>query len=171
MTQIKFSDELLLQFDQLNGEFTDNAFSTGDLAAQVADEYGHLYAHADILRALADQTHIQYDSLRDRERVARAIPRSARLQYPLSFHQWRACMSRHSDPISIAEWAVSQDKLPTVNEIREHVGADPENPRWLKRFIRLQDIAQSIIIDDDTPGHVVDICVQIVSIEACPPMP
>ena len=169
--QIKFADELLQQFDQLNSEFTDNAFGTGDLAVSVVIEYSHLYEHADILKALAAQTHIQYDSLRDRERVSRAIPLNARQIYPLSFHQWRACMSRQSDPLLVAEWCVSQDKLPTVEEIRNHVGPYPEKPRWLKQFIRLQDIAQNVLDNKDTPGHVIDVLVPVVAIEGIPPMP
>jgi hypothetical protein len=171
MTQIKFADELLLQFDQLNSEFSDNAFSTGDLSIQTVDEYSHLFEHADILRALADATHIQYDSLRDRERVARAIPLKARQIYPLSFHQWRACMSRHSDPIQVAEWCVDQDKLPTVEEIRNHVGPDPEVPKWLKTWNKMQQLAEALVMYDDTPASVYEVAVQVGSIEWHPPYP
>lgn len=165
MTQIKFADDILLQFDQLNSEFTDNAFGMGDLAAQVVDEYLHVAEHADILRSLGNATHIQYDTLRDRERVARAIPRSARMQYPLSFHQWRACLSLKSNPLEVADWCVSQDKLPTVNEIRLHVqGISLDEPAWLRRFIKLQEAAQVILSDDRTPPHVVEALVPVVSI-------
>jgi hypothetical protein len=171
---IKFADELIDKFIQLNGEFSDNAFITGDLAVDTTTEYGHLFEHADILYALADATHIQYDSLRDRERVARAVLHSARLEYPLSFHQWRACVREGVDPIPIASWAVTGGKdggIATVEEIREYAIPDPKTPRWLKKFLQMQKLASAIIKDRNAPAHVIEMCMDIMPVQACPPMP
>jgi hypothetical protein len=171
MSQIKFADELLLQFDQLNADFSDNAFTTGDLACNVVDEYTHAFEHADILRNLADQTHIQYDSLRDRERVSRAVSHDARLQYPLSFHQWRALVRKDIDPIPDAEWCVSQDKLPTVAEIYRHMQGFSNEPQWLKKFMQMQKLASAILKDSNAPAHVIEMCMDIMPVQACPPLP
>jgi hypothetical protein len=174
VSQIKFADELLLQFDQLNSELTDNAFRMGDLCVNVCDEYGHLYKHADILHAIADNTAACYDTLRARESVARAVCRQARLEYPLSFHQWRALVRKDTDPLPMADWALTGGKdggIATVKEIYRHLGKDPDMPLWLRVFTNMQREAQCIITDNTAPAHVIEMCMDIVPVIPCPPMP
>jgi hypothetical protein len=172
--QIKFADELLLQFDQLNSELTDNAFRMGDLCVNVCDEYGHIYQHSDILRAIADNTGMCYDTLRDRERVARAVSRDARMEIPLSFHQWRSLVRKDTDPLPMAYWALTGGRdggIATVKEIQHRMGKDPELPEWLRAWNKMKQLAGMVVMYDDTPASVYEVAVQVGSIEWHPPLP
>jgi hypothetical protein len=175
---INFSDGLIDELAQYNDELTANAWRIGDLLVMAVDEYKHLTKYAaPILRELASQTGGSAETYRDRERVCRKIPPKARAKYPLSFHQFRACLAAGDNWQFYAEWAMEyaddhNGRPASVDAIRAQVsGNDDEDPTWMKQFMKIQEKAEVVLCNPETPAHVRDALDKLIRIDPHPPRP
>lgn len=122
-------------------------FLVGDTVAELIDEFCTLdwesnnAIKAEIRRQASNVTGLAFDTVRDRERVARAVPVDLRGEYPLlGFHHWRALLSAGPRFHMYVRWAAaesdSRGKPPPVDEIYARIASAGDRisiPLWMRR--------------------------------------
>lgn len=151
-------------------QFTDDSdrsqWGIGDVAAALVDELGGQYGKARVRQRIAVESGLAPETVRDREGCARFYPERVRALYPFTFHQFKAIKSARERWEEYADWAVASmdeygGRTPPVAVIRAKIkgnGDDKKDPAWLKRWVRLVELAEMIITDRETDRQVRDTC-------------
>lgn len=142
----------------------------GDIINELSAELGHPVAV--VSRHLAYETGGNDHTFRDYAYVAGRVAPVYRARYPLTRHQWKACLSA-PDYLEVAKWAVDQadengGRPMSVRAIRAHVaGVDPatwaaqyeEASMYIERYVtRVTYILTDGAHDERNPEWFRDLC-------------
>jgi len=109
-------------------------FAIGDLINLRSEQAGASFR--EVAYALADEAGASGETYRDSATVARAVEADWREEFPLTFHQWRACVP--GGAYDMAVWACEEGVSPSgrpasARRIREHIASIQG------KLIRVQD--------------------------------
>lgn len=160
MEKITLPDEVVSLAIQLANEYSNHSWAIGDFCVDVIDEFSTVYSKGAIRASLAEVSKLNSETLRDRERISRKIPKSKRTYYPLLYSQYRACLSAGDRWEEYARWAVeSMDEYsgnpPSVAVIRAKIkDNNDETPYWPRRIEQMVKLCEDTINDKMTPDRV-----------------
>ncbi len=151
-------DALIETLRQLLDDAESYQWATGDFIMDVLVEFDQI-KRSDLIKQMADRTGADRSTLRDRHNVAKFYPKVIRKEYDmLSYSQLRACKAAGDEWRKYAEWAVSHLPAP-VAMIRARINSNGDNePYWISRWARMQNIARLITADAAAPEKVKKVC-------------
>lgn len=165
LNSLKLPESAIALLVQAAGDESASKLAVGDVVAELIDELipgglsdreYDLWVRA-IRSAAASITGLAFDTIRDRERVARAVPLELRGEYPLFlYHHWRALLSSGARFHFYTRWLAAETELrgrvPPVDEIHGRIAAARESasiPLWLRRLGYLDRIAGKMLLSYD----------------------
>jgi len=154
--KVKLPDEVIDKLIQLASDLDNNCWELGDICLALVDELSTIYPKHEIRSAIANESGLAIDTLRDRERVSRRITNGDR-KYPFTYHQYRACLAAGNRWQEYAEWCLDSmeeygGRIPPVAVIRMKIkGENAEEQRWVKLWEKIQEIAERLLTDEQTP--------------------
>ena len=114
---------------------------------------------SDLIKQMAVRTGADRSTLRDRHLMSRFYPEAVRVLYDmLSYSQLRACKAAGPEWERYAKWAAGHLPAP-VAMIRERIRNNGhDQPPWISRWARMQNIARMIAADKAAPEKVKKVC-------------
>jgi len=132
-------------------------WESGDMSMELVDEWGENYPKTAIRMALAWTFGVSEGTIRDRERVSRAVDAPRRASHPLISHRmWRIAIAATEPGNVIAQIEGYYDaytRLPSIDQVLGWRNEDGFSPvfLWQMRASRLKSYADKIIYDDQAP--------------------
>jgi hypothetical protein len=155
---VQLGDEIIEALRQPLDDGDRYQFAVGDFISEILEEFDHI-KRSDLIKQMADRTGADRSTLRDRHNVAKFYPKETRKEYDmLSYSQLRACKAAGDEWRKYAEWAVKHLPAP-VAMIRARIKSNGDNePYWISRWARMQNIARLIVADADAPEKIKKVC-------------
>ena len=147
-------DEIENLLIQKASDIDKNYWDLGDITVDLVDELKSIYPKFEIRGAIARTTNFATETIRDQERMSRMIPANKRT-YPLSRHQYRACLAAGKDWEKYAIRAVEEmdqygGRTPPVTIIRKWVAGTEEEyqEKWIKILEKVQELCELLTAEN-----------------------
>ncbi len=156
---VQLPEQVIESLRQLLDDGDNFQWATGRFIRDVLDEFPQV-KRSDLVKQMADRTGADRSTLRDRHNVAKFYPPEIQQEFDmLSYSQMRACKAAGEDNWrEYAEWAAGHLPAP-VAMIRQRIKNNGhDDPYWISRWARMQNIARLIAADEGAPEKVKKVC-------------
>lgn len=155
---VQLPDEAIEHLRQLLDDAEGYQWATGDFISDMIAEFPEV-TRSDLIKQMADRTGADRSTLRDRHNMAKFYPYKVRHEFDmLSYSQLRACKAAGDQWRRYARWAMTHLPAP-VAMIRARIKNNGDDePYWISRWARMQNIARMIAADESAPDKIKKVC-------------
>ncbi len=155
---VHLPDGLIETLRQLLDDGDKHQFIVGDFICDVLIEFPEV-KRSNLIKQMADRTGADRSTLRDRHNCASFFPKEIRQEFDmLSYSQMRACKAAGDKWRKYAEWAAGHLPAPVAMIRRRIKNNGHDEPYWISRWARMQNIARLMVVDPAVPPKVKLVC-------------